>query len=253
MAPEIHIFHLELNSFLLLYAIAVVVATFLLQHELKINHYPPYLFATLILVGFISGLIGSKAYHLLFEVWDEFLLSPFEVSFNISGYGWYGGFILAGISIALTLRIKNLPVLKTLDVIAPIIPISQVFGRFGCFLAGCCQGTPSNLPWAVSFPNGLFPESVGVHPTQLYEMFAYVGISTCLWKLRKKEMPNGAKFSLYLILAGLERLIFEFYRLNPRVLFQLTVPQIIAILTIGLGLFIFINSRHEDAPWRKMG
>ncbi len=35
---------------------------------------------------------------------------------------------------------------------------------FGCFLAGCCHGRPTELPWAVTFAGGGPP----VHPTQLY-------------------------------------------------------------------------------------
>jgi len=198
------------------------------------------------IVGLITGIIGSKIYH-LFVTWNEFILSPFGIIFNIGGSGWYGAFILGGISIVLTLKIKKLPVLKTLDVLIPIIPIGQAIGRIGCLLAGCCHGVPSDVPWALSFQNGLYPTYVKVHPTQFYEMFIYLCIFILLWKLRKKEMKHGLKFSLYLVLAGSGRFIVEFYRLNPKILFQLTVPQIIAILGIMLGAFIIINVKRKDA------
>jgi phosphatidylglycerol:prolipoprotein diacylglycerol transferase len=198
------------------------------------------------IVGLIAGIIGSKIYYIL-EIWNEFILSPFAILFDISGSRWYGGFILGSISIVLTLKIKNLPILKTLDVIIPIVPISQAIGRLGCFLAGCCQGIPSDVPWALSFPNGLYPTYVKVHPTQLYELFIYLCIFILLWKIRKKEMNHGLKSSLYLILAGLGRFIVEFYRLHPKILFQLTIPQIIAILGIMLGTFIVIYGKRKDS------
>jgi len=158
---------------------------------------------------------------------------------------------LGGISIVLILKIKRLPVLETLDVIIPVVPLGQVFGRLGCFLGGCCHGTPANVPWALSFPNGQYPAYVKVHPTQLYEMFIYLGIFILLWKLRKKEMKNGLKFSLYLILAGPGRFIVEFYRINPQTtLFRLTAPQIIAILGMMLGAFIIIYVNRTGAKVR---
>jgi phosphatidylglycerol:prolipoprotein diacylglycerol transferase len=246
MCPVIHIFQIDLESYIVFYLIALIVATVLLKYELQRNNYSPYLYSLLVVVGFITGIIGSKIYN-LFETWDAFILSPFETFFNMGGSGWYGGFILGGISIVLTLKIKKLPVLKTLDVMILIVPITQVFGRLGCFLAGCCHGTPSSVPWALSFPDGLYPADVRVHPTQLYEMFIYLCIFILLWKLRKKEMQYGLKVSLYLVLAGLGRFIVEFYRLNPKILFWLTAPQMIAIIGIMLGAFIAINVKRKDA------
>jgi len=245
MYPVIHIFQFNVDSYMLFYCIAFIAATFLLRHELRRNNYPPYLYITLMAVGLIAGLIGSKIYY-LFGIWNEFILSPFETFFNIGGSGWYGGFVLGGISVVLVLKLKKLPILKTLDIMIPIVPMGQGFGRLGCFLAGCCHGIPSQVPWALSFSNGLYPAHVRVHPTQLYEMFTYLCIFILLWKLRKKEMKYGVKFGLYLVLAGLGRFIVELYRLNPKVLFSLTVPQIIAIAGVMIGTFIIKYARPKN-------
>jgi len=251
MYPVIRILHFEVDSYIFLYLIAFIVATFLLKHELKRKNYPPYLYALLMITGLAAGIIGSKIYY-FFEIWKQFILSPLEPLFNIPGSGWYGGFILGSIAILLILRIKKLPVLETLDVIIPIVPLGQALGRLGCFFGGCCHGIPTNVPWAVSFPNGQYPPSVKVHPTQLYEMLIYLCIFILLWKLRKKEMKNGLKFSLYLLLAGLGRFIVEFYRINPQTpLFRLTAPQIIAILGMMLGGFIIIYVKRKGAAWDR--
>ena len=59
--------------------------------------------------------------------------------------------------------------------IAPGIAFGHVVGRLGCFMAGCCYGHETNVPWAVTFTNPLARENVGtplgvpLHPTQLYE------------------------------------------------------------------------------------
>ncbi len=58
-------------------------------------------------------------------------------------------------------------------------------GRLGCLLAGdgTC-GPPTDLPWGMSFPNGLVPTTVPVHPTPLYEALAAFVIAAVLWRVR---------------------------------------------------------------------
>ena len=241
MYPEICVYSFEISSYTLLQFVAIIVTTFLVRHELRRNNYPHRLWLTLTAVFLMAMFVGSKVYY-IFEVWNEFILNPDEVLFSVYGSRWYGGLILGSILLALLLKIKKLPVLRTFDVIAPVIPLGQAIGRIGCFFAGCCHGTPSKVRWAVSFPSGQYPAYVKVHPTQIYEMFIYFCVFILLWSLRKKEMKQGVKFSLYLILAGLGRFMSEYYRLNSQVLFRLTVPQIIAVMGIFIGTFIIVKS-----------
>jgi phosphatidylglycerol:prolipoprotein diacylglycerol transferase len=57
-----------------------------------------------------------------------------------------------------------------------------------------------------------------------------------LWKMRKTTSPYGKLFMIYLVLAGLERFMIEFLRLNPRILVGLSEAQLISLLLIGAGL-----------------
>jgi phosphatidylglycerol:prolipoprotein diacylglycerol transferase len=104
-----------------------------------------------------------------------------------------GGFVLA-VAIGPPLaRYLRMPYLRFADTIIPAAGL-LIFGiRIGCFLEGCCFGTPSALPWAVRFPASWPPTEVftwqmmhvalpvgssttlPVHPLQLY--FALVGIA----------------------------------------------------------------------------
>ena len=245
MHPRIHIGSLEIGSYILCGVAALAVSVYLVRRELSLNHYPRHLWIVLACVGIPAGLLGSKVYDVL-EKWDLFVLSPYELFFRIPGQGWYGAFLFGSISIALMLKMMRLPVLRIFDLAAPIIPLGHALGRLGCFLSGCCHGIPSTAPWALSFPGGQFPADVPVHPTQLYEMLAYMCISFLLWNLRNKEMPDGARFGLYLVLAGLARFVTEFYRLNPKVLLMLTFPQMMAISGIALGSLLMMNTRRGD-------
>jgi phosphatidylglycerol:prolipoprotein diacylglycerol transferase len=94
------------------------------------------------------------------------------------------------------------------------MPVGQFLGRIGCFMAGCCYGSPSTLPWAVTFtnPQTLCPLRVPVHPAQLYEAFLSLGVFGALsfWKTRKSY--DGQLILAYFCLAGAVRFLVEFFR-----------------------------------------
>ena len=72
---------------------------------------------------------------------------------------------------------------------APALAIGHAIGRLGCFMVGDDYGRPSDLPWAVAFPEGRPPTSVPVHPTQLYEAAALVVIAWLLVRWRRIASP----------------------------------------------------------------
>lgn len=242
MQPKIHIGSMDISSYILCGLAAIAVSVLLMRHELDRCQYPRHLWLVLVVVGLPAGLLGSKVYDVL-DKWDLFVLSPYEVFFRMSGQAWYGAFITGSAAIALTLRAMKLPVLRTFDLAAPAIAVGHALGRLGCFLSGCCHGIPSTAPWALSFPHGQYPPEVPVHPTQLYVILAYLGISALLWRLRDRETADGVRFGYYLVLSGFARFAIEFYRLNPRAMAHLTAPQWIAMACISLGFFLLMNRR----------
>ena len=245
MYPRIHIYSLDIGSYVLCGLAAVAVSVLLVRRELTRNHYPKHIWLILAAVGLPAGLLGSKVYDAL-EKWDLFVLSPCEVFFRVPGQAWYGAFIAGSAAIALTLRMMRLPVLNIFDLAAPVIPLGHALGRLGCFLSGCCHGIPSSAPWALPFPHGQYPADVPVHPTQLYEMIAYLLISAFLWSMRDQKTADGVRIGSYLVLAGLVRFVIEFYRLNSPAMLHLTVPQWIAMAGISLGLVLLTNRRGES-------
>jgi len=247
MYPRIQLCSLEIGSYVLCGLAAFTVSALLMRRELVRNHYPKHVWLILAAVGLPAGTLGSKVYDVL-EKWDLFVLSPFEVFFRLPGQAWYGAFIAGSAATALALRMMRLPVLNVFDLAAPVIPLGHALGRLGCFLSGCCHGIPSSVPWALPFPHGLYPADVPVHPTQLYEMLAYLCISAVLWKMRDRETADGVRIGLYLVLSGCARLAIEFYRLNPPVMLHLTAPQWIAMAGMSLGLLLLVKGRRESVP-----
>ena len=87
------------------------------------------------------------------------------------GLVFYGGLIPAAAVAFGYMRWHRLPVWKLADLISPLIALGLCSGRIGCFLAGCCYGKETSLPWAVVFrnPDSLARLNVALHPTQLYD------------------------------------------------------------------------------------
>ena len=119
--------------------------------------------------------------------------------------------------------------------------VGQFFGRIGYFMAGCCYGAPSHLPWAVTFtnPQTLCPLKEPLHPAQLYEAFLWpLGVFGVLnIKLKKPETLRrpGDPWDL-LMLAGLIRFTVEFFRAStladprgPEIIFHMPATQVTAL------------------------
>ena len=143
------------------------------------------------------------------------------------------------------IRKKGLPFLLVSDLLAPLLLLGQGMGRIGCFLAGDgCYGPPSDVPWAMAFPNGVIPTMQRVHPTPLYDAILLISLFFVMWSIRKKAFKPGTLFGIFGMFMGTERFFTEFYRTNPRDIFgMLTQAQFFSIVLFicGLGLIIYVN------------
>ncbi len=128
--------------------------------------------------------------------------------------------------------------------------LGYAFGRIGCFLNGDDYGRPSTLPWSMQFPKGSPPTTlqygpgVSVQPTQLYESFSSLAIFAVIMYLRPRLKRDWSMACLYLALAGTERFLVEFVRMQrPGQLQQ----QLLALGTaiVGLVAFVWVQTRPE--------
>jgi phosphatidylglycerol:prolipoprotein diacylglycerol transferase len=93
-----------------------------------------------------------------------------------------------------------------------------VFARVGCFLAGCCYGRPTALPWGVTFtdPDSLGPLHVCIHPTQIYEAAGGLLLFCFLLRLAGRKRFDGQIFWNLLLLYSAGRFLVEFVRDDER-------------------------------------
>jgi phosphatidylglycerol---prolipoprotein diacylglyceryl transferase len=94
-----------------------------------------------------------------------------------------------------------------------------------------------------------FDELTPLHPTPLYELLLGIVGFGILWWLRTRLHPDGRLFMVYLMLGSVFRFAVEFLRVNPRLFAGLSEAQLfsIAIFTIGLAGFLFLERRDPEA------
>jgi phosphatidylglycerol:prolipoprotein diacylglycerol transferase len=192
----------------------------------------------------IAALVGAKLMLVLID-FDYFRSNPRELfSLVRAGGVFYGGLIGALVVAILLVRRYRLPLWTTADLFAPGIALGHVIGRFGCLLAGCCYGRPTDRPWGVTFTDPVAAANVGtplgdpLHPTQLYDAGAELLILLLLLATERRGRPfPGRTFWGYMALYGVSRFIVEIYRGDPRgVIMGLATSQFVSVLIVPISL-----------------
>lgn len=234
--------HLRIYSFGLMVALGFLVTGFLLKKELRRAGLPPNLGDSMVIGAMLGGIAGAKLYSAI-EGWNELGAASLRTFFSGSGLVWYGGLAGGTITVLIIIRRSRAPMMKVIDLIAPLLILGYAFGRMGCFLSGDGDyGPPTGLPWGMAFPNGTVPTLERVHPTPLYEITLSLAIFAFLWKMRRRNLPTGWMFGMYLILASAERFITEFWRLTTVVALGMTMAQIISIALMTFGAVLTLRS-----------
>lgn len=180
--------------------------------------------------------------------WEHFV---FDQMLGKGGV-FYGGFLMALTCAAIYFRMVGLPGWQVADCIAPGLALAQGMGRIGCFLAGCCWGTPTSSRLGVTFTSPVAHELTGVplgvklHPTQLYEAaVVLLAIPFLLW-LRRTKTFQGEVILAYTLYYAVARFFLEFVRDDPRgsyVYNLLSTSQVISLLILVFGLYLLFRLR----------
>ncbi len=231
-----------IHSYGLMLATAFITVVFVIQSELKRRGFVPELASAIVMAAAIGGIVGAKLYSALLDG-----QITFREIFSTSGLVWYGGFIGGCLAVIIVVLRSPNPFLPTIDIVGPTVILGYGIGRIGCLLAGDGDyGPPSDLPWAMAFPNGTVPTTIPVHPTPIYETLLSCAFFGILWSQRRKfEATPGALFGASLVALGVERFIAEFWRITPRVLGWMTAAQVFSIVAfiLGIALILWMRTR----------
>ncbi len=213
-------------------------------------------FTDIIGVSIIAGVIGGR----FVEVISDLTSYPHWYDwFSV----WQGGFSalgsILGVSIIVPLYLKKIhvPVMPLFDLAAMYAPLFQAIARFGCLTAGCCHGIATNSIFGIIYTNleTIAQCTIPVHPTQLYSSILLFCIFLFMFFVAQNRLQKpGQLFTLYLMLASLERFIIDFLRADRIMLGNswISFHQLIAIIifTSALTFFIIIllskNKKHPQ-------
>jgi phosphatidylglycerol:prolipoprotein diacylglycerol transferase len=183
--------------------------------------------------AFCGAMIGAKLPFVLSD-WDGF----------VSGAAWFasgktimcglvGGYF--GVELAKwTLGVRT----KTGDSFAVPVAVAVGIGRLGCFHAGCCYGTPTELPWGVVFPA---VDSQPRHPTQLYEAVFHASAAAVLFWLQRHGLFRGQLIKLYILSYMVYRFFTELIRPEARLAGGLTGYQLAALVLIMFFAWLWMR------------
>lgn len=258
MFPEI----LKLGPFAIRsYGVALIFSVMLgIYYVYRMSKKTEFDFANLLTIAYIlvfGGIIGARLFYVLFHL-EEFegnwlaTINPFQSDqFGIAGLNLYGGVIVAVVGSYLYLKVKKLPVLKIFDLFAPTVAIGLIFTRIGCFLNGCCFGTPTDLPWGVSFPVGSMPYyvfgAVAIHPAQLYSsLYGLLLFLYLHWQSKRKKF-DGQIIGLLFMIEAVFRYAIEYVRYYEEAMhvsvfgMSPTYNNIISIVLFIFGFMIYLS------------
>jgi phosphatidylglycerol:prolipoprotein diacylglycerol transferase len=247
MIPYLHFLGLNIPTFGLMLWLAAVAGAFVMDRTFRraaINADA----VGMVAVAVVAGIVGAKIWHVL-DTPSEFHEIGWRVLWDSAGFAWFGGLTFGIAALLLQGWRARIGGLRTLDLAAPAAAIGYGIGRVGCFLSGDgCYGIPTDLPWGMSFPNGLEPTMVPVHPTPLYELAAGLLIGLWLWIRARKSRPTGWILGEYLVLSGTARFLVEFIRRNPKVLFGLSNAQLASAGSVLVGILLILWAATRRVP-----
>lgn len=244
---------LTVHTYGLFVAMGFLMGMALALREARQRNVDPEMIANLFFWIIVSAIVGSRLLYVAIE-FRSFVSAPLDIlKVWKGGLVFYGGLIAAAIVTLFLIRRHKMHLGTTLDILAPSLAVGQVFGRLGCFSAGCCYGRPADVPWAVTFtnPDSLAPLHLPLHPTQLYEAGAMLVVFFILYGLRHAKQLTGRLMWLYLILYSGVRFLIENYRGDPRgsvLEGVLSTSQLISLALALVGVVAFLLFRSRDLP-----
>jgi phosphatidylglycerol:prolipoprotein diacylglycerol transferase len=213
----------------------------------------------------IAGVIGSKLLMIVVDLSNGAdFLDIFDLEYLRAGGVVHGGIISAVIVFFWQIKSLGLSAAQTMDCLTPALALGQAVGRLGCFYAGCCYGTISSLPWAVTFFDveaqsiSGTPLATPLHPVQLYSFLASIFITATLLILFKRRHLAGQVSGCYFILEGVMRTIIEYWRGDIDRGFLLDLPwlstgRLTSCFFIIFGIIILLYSGKVNKKRRCVG
>ncbi len=242
---------LEIRWYSVLVLTGFVIGYFLVVSGAKKKGIPVSVISDMCFYLVIVSIIGARLYYCLFKYQDYTnIIDIFKVWEG--GLAIHGGVIAGVIFIYFYSKRKNLKLLELLDIFAPALVLGQAIGRWGNFFNQEAYGKVIDVGVLKNFHlpqfiiDGMYIKELGVYdyrtPTFLIESLSCIVIFIILMIIRnRKFIKDGQVVSIYLFLYGIERFFVEGLRTDSLMFFNLRIAQIVSILMVLLGIYLFIR------------
>ena len=244
-------------SFFILIAMLTGCILFLLEARKK--GLPKEEIEDLIFYGLIIGIIGTRLYYVLFNL-SYYLKNPLEILMVWKGGLAIHGGILAGLMVMIVFsKKKKINLLLLLDMIVVGLILAQAIGRWGNFfnmeaygrIVSLKQLKDLHIPMFII--KGMYIDGYYREPTFFYEsILSFIGFGVLLlirYKLPKLRV--GQLTGTYLIWYGIERFMIESKRTDSLMLGPLRMAQVISIIFILSGIYLWIKNLKKKEYYHK--
>jgi phosphatidylglycerol:prolipoprotein diacylglycerol transferase len=176
----------------------------------------------LVFYAALGIILGGRIGYVLFYNLPYYAAHPVDVlKLWDGGMSFHGGLVGTVLGILYLSWKEKLPALRIHDYVACVAPIGLFFGRLANFVNHELWGAPTNLPWAIRFPeySELLNRTVlgpPRHPSQLYEallegVVLFAILAWMFWKTQARYEP-GKLVGTFGFFYGLFRFLVEFVR-----------------------------------------
>ena len=256
--------NLHIYSYGVMLFISFLCGIAIVEHRAKKFGVDPKKITDLALWVLLAVVLGSRLFYVAFH-WGEFKDDLVGIiAFwrgGLAGLMFYGGFLGGIIAGFLFVYFNKLPVRKVMDAIAPAVMLGEGFTRIGCFLNGCCFGSPTHGIFGMVFPHnspaGATFVDKAIHPTQLYSSAAGFILFLLALRLERSRLRPGVLAAILLIVYSLFRFGIDFVRYYENSA-NLWGNQIVALglSAVGVALLILFlrwpyKQARPDADVRK--
>ena len=256
MSPIIDLGIITIHWYSILIFIAILLGSNLAIKEAKRHGYNEDFMVNLLFLGVIFGIVGARVYYVIFnfDYYKDNLIEMFKV-WN-GGLAIHGGIIAGLISTMIICYKKKVNLIKILDYMVVGLIIAQAIGRWGNFFNGEAHGPLTTLAYleGLHLPqfiiDGMYINGNYYIPTFLYEsIWCFLGFIIMLVLRRRKFMKVGYLTSFYLVWYGFERFLVEGLRTDSLMFLSLRVAQLVSLLMVLIGIYLFIYSLHKKIKY----
>lgn len=263
----IHIFSFPVAVYGITMALGIMAGLLVASFVAGRTGQDPEDYTNIALLGIVLGLLGARAYYVIFS-WDYYRLHPARIlDFRGGGLALYGSLIGAVAAVLIYCGRKHLKIPLVLDTACLGMVTGQIIGRWGNFFNREAFGDYTDNLLAMRLPLDVVRADevtqlmrdhqkeidgivyIQVHPTFLYESLWNLGVLVILLLLtfKKKKRFDGEIFLWYLLLYGTGRFWIESLRTDQLLIPRTHTPasQVLAavLAVISAVLILIIRGR----------